>query len=325
MVWTKLDDARAVNKKLRKVGFAARGLDEAAMCWCSREESDGFIHEDDVEVLASLHAERQWKKLVKLLVDVGRWERDDEKGGWWIHDFLEYNPSHAELEEVRERDRKRKADNKAKRRAELDADVSDKRTGRPSRTDSAPDSDGVPAGIPAEANGSPPGGNPESAHPVPTRPDPSPEHLDDGSADVGADEARPRALRQPDRAWEALVAACLPEGASITRPWRGPANSALKAIRDAEPDLDPEQLARSISARAAAYRLKWPTTTLTPSALAKHWPELASAPLSAPRRPPSTPVGVEHDPALQAIARDQASQLRASLRGRRPVESEAAS
>ena len=43
MAWVRLDDKRATNRKLRAAGFAARGLDEAAICWSAHEEL-GRIH-----------------------------------------------------------------------------------------------------------------------------------------------------------------------------------------------------------------------------------------------------------------------------------------
>jgi hypothetical protein len=108
MAWVRLDDKRATNSKLRSAGFAARGLDEAAICWSSHEEDDGFISDDDVEMLASLHHCQDWEGLVQTLVDVGRWKTDRRRRGYVIQGFLEFNPSRADLEARREKDRDRK-------------------------------------------------------------------------------------------------------------------------------------------------------------------------------------------------------------------------
>lgn len=54
---------------------------------------------------------------------------------------------------------------------------------------------------------------------------------------------------------------------------RGRLNTALKAIRVAwerEGGLS-EDLPNEIEIRAEAYRMKWPSLTLTPTALATHW------------------------------------------------------
>ena len=110
MAWVRLDDKRALNGKLRAAGFAARGLDEAAICWTAHEEQDGFVSDADVAMLASLHGCKKLSVLTDPLVKENRWTRNDAKGGWDIKDYLTFNPSHADLEAARERDRKRKRD-----------------------------------------------------------------------------------------------------------------------------------------------------------------------------------------------------------------------
>jgi hypothetical protein len=106
MTWVRLDDKRALNGKLLRAGFEARGLDDAAICFAALQESDGFISEADVAMLASGHGCAKWRKLVDTLVAVGRWEPAEK--GWMIHDYLEFNPSRAQVEERRKRDRVRK-------------------------------------------------------------------------------------------------------------------------------------------------------------------------------------------------------------------------
>lgn len=93
MGWARFDDRRAMNGKLREAGFAARGLDEAAICQVAADMSDGHISRKTVEMLAAAHGERRWQRLVDVLVKVGRWEVNG--AGWYIHDYLEYNPSRA--------------------------------------------------------------------------------------------------------------------------------------------------------------------------------------------------------------------------------------
>ncbi len=85
MAWVRLDDKRATNGKLRMAGFAARGLDEAAICWSAHEEDDGRISAEDVQMLAVMHGCRQWRRIVRRLVDVGKW--DEVNGGYQINDF----------------------------------------------------------------------------------------------------------------------------------------------------------------------------------------------------------------------------------------------
>lgn len=106
MTWVKLDDKRALNAKLREAGLEARGLDEAAICWAAQMETDGFVSDADVAMIVMAHGAKPGKVTARL-VSVGRWTRDDERGGFQIHDYLEFNPSRtqviAERTEARER------------------------------------------------------------------------------------------------------------------------------------------------------------------------------------------------------------------------------
>ena len=110
MTWVKMDDKRALHPKLCEAGFAARGLDEAAIELCASEETDGFISDKRLLLLGGAHGEspKGTLKLVAVLIACDRWTRNEEREGHDIRDYLHYNPSHAELEAKREADRKRK-------------------------------------------------------------------------------------------------------------------------------------------------------------------------------------------------------------------------
>lgn len=105
MGWVRLDDKRALNRKLREAGFEARGLDEAALCLVAGDETDGFISDDSIAMLATAHSCRQPARLIAKLVQVGRWSRCDDQGGYIIHDYHDYNPTKAQLAELREKKR----------------------------------------------------------------------------------------------------------------------------------------------------------------------------------------------------------------------------
>jgi hypothetical protein len=109
MSWVKLDDKRSLHRKFRRLGFAARGLDEAAICHCSHDNTDGYVSHDDLEDLAHHHGVPldEAEQLAQQLVDVGRWGTDPTRGGWTIHDYFEFNPSAAEA--ARRRTAKRQA------------------------------------------------------------------------------------------------------------------------------------------------------------------------------------------------------------------------
>ena len=107
MSWVKLDDAFFANRKVRSVSVQASHLALAGLCFCAQNENDGHLLDDDVKLIANMAKVGPAAKLVEELVGVGVWER--ENGGFAVHDFLEYNPSHAELEQKRITTKKRVA------------------------------------------------------------------------------------------------------------------------------------------------------------------------------------------------------------------------
>lgn len=74
--------------------------------------------------------------------------------------------------------------------------------------------------------------------------------------------------RRRDALFDAVVEACGIEPAELTPSARGAVNKALAGLRSVT--ASPED----VFDRAAAYRKVYPRNTLTPSALAKHWPQL---------------------------------------------------
>jgi hypothetical protein len=115
IVWGKLDDRMPQHPKLVGAGPLAFALDAAAILYCCEYGTDGFVPRgiartllnfDGVQWLGRQDAELT-EAIVEALVKVGRWEPDDERGGWWVHDFLVYNPSAEEVQSKREAARTR--------------------------------------------------------------------------------------------------------------------------------------------------------------------------------------------------------------------------
>jgi len=78
-----------------------------------------------------------------------------------------------------------------------------------------------------------------------------------------------------DQSFETLVRLQGSNLSALSKTERGSINAALKAIRQAAPDLDDETLARTITGHAAQYAIVMPDGTgLTATALAKHWSRL---------------------------------------------------
>lgn len=128
MSWFKIDDAfhssKPVKKIPRKYRAAAIGLWTIAGSWCAQEEEDGFVPEWMLEELCGTTA------LAAQLVRAGLWTvvkpgvlpsssdaptgvlpSSSESGepGWQFKNWGKYNPTRAELEEKREKERIRKA------------------------------------------------------------------------------------------------------------------------------------------------------------------------------------------------------------------------
>lgn len=136
MSWAKLDDRFHGNPKIRQAWKeypACIGLHVMAITHSAQHELDGRIPERWIADMIPHPKAR--KKAVSVLVASGLWTVSMD-GAYVVHDYLKFNPSRAQLESKREKDRIRKAKS---------------------------------GGFRAE-------GFDSGAHPVPSRPDPTTEH-----------------------------------------------------------------------------------------------------------------------------------------------------
>lgn len=99
MPWTKLDDGFYMHPKIVTVGNAGAGLYCRALAYCAAHLTDGEVPGPMAAVLAGGDDE-----LLQALVDVGLWRREPD-GSYLIPDYLDLNPSRADVEERRERQR----------------------------------------------------------------------------------------------------------------------------------------------------------------------------------------------------------------------------
>lgn len=120
MPWARFDDNYPNNRKVRPLSDAAYRLDSSAICWSNANLTDGFVRDDELEVVSDVKKPRP---AVEELVLRGRWDKTE--AGWQIHDFLDYNPSReqvlAERAKAAERQRKAREAARAKREAARDA------------------------------------------------------------------------------------------------------------------------------------------------------------------------------------------------------------
>lgn len=118
MTWVRKDDQMPINRKVAALSDAAYRLDDEAICWASRNTTDGRIPADEFGEISK----RATPKNAAELVRRNRWHRasdppcpsaycaDPGPDGWVIHDYLEYNPSRDQVLA----DRKAKADRQAR-------------------------------------------------------------------------------------------------------------------------------------------------------------------------------------------------------------------
>lgn len=139
MVWAKLDDEILDNEKIVRAGILGFALHAAAVTWCCRNLTDGFIPHrramtlfdmgalegEYVEALGT-HPSGCIDKLTRAMHDVGEptarpviarlveaklWAYDEDRDGYWLKDFLLYNPSREKVlaERARGAERKQKS------------------------------------------------------------------------------------------------------------------------------------------------------------------------------------------------------------------------
>lgn len=116
MTWLKTDDAYYDHAKIAALGSHEYRLHHGAQLLAARMESDGRVTKWQVEGLRR-RGMPPVAKLTKALVDAGLWHCEGDE--FVIHDFLDYNPSRAEIEARRAADAERKAEWRARRAAQM--------------------------------------------------------------------------------------------------------------------------------------------------------------------------------------------------------------
>lgn len=99
MSWTRLDDGIYDHPKVLEVDPLDRLLYVWALCWSSRHRTDGRLRRRALEHVAALAGVVDLDAAARRLVAAGLWEDDDD--GWTVHDFTDYQPAAAEVDELR--------------------------------------------------------------------------------------------------------------------------------------------------------------------------------------------------------------------------------
>jgi hypothetical protein len=106
MPYLLIDDGMAENPKVIGLSDKAFRLWITALVYCARNLTDGAISELAIRSLAPNCQIDRPLSVVKQIVEAGLFDETD--AGWLVHDFLEYNPSRAEMDRKRAKTRERK-------------------------------------------------------------------------------------------------------------------------------------------------------------------------------------------------------------------------
>jgi uncharacterized phage protein (TIGR02220 family) len=93
--WVRVDDAAPNHPKLFRVGLEAMGFWLCCLCYANRTLSDGHIPSGDLGLVAPGAGRARAEKLAKCLAEGGLLRETPD--GFWIHDFLDYQPSAAQI------------------------------------------------------------------------------------------------------------------------------------------------------------------------------------------------------------------------------------
>jgi len=96
VAWVKIDDNFADHPKIASAGPLGMALQVAALCYCNRYLTDGFIPRAMAPRLVYFEGFAEPHDVITRLIEVGIWI--EVEGGYRIHDYLEYQPSKADIE-----------------------------------------------------------------------------------------------------------------------------------------------------------------------------------------------------------------------------------
>lgn len=112
-MWFKVDDSFFSNPKTAMLSDGATALWLRSGSWSAQQLTGGFVPARMVPMF------RGSDDSVRELCDVGLWERDDERDGYWFHDWSDYQPDGEEVDALRRKRSeagKRGADSRWKRK-----------------------------------------------------------------------------------------------------------------------------------------------------------------------------------------------------------------
>src|SRR5262245_14644743 len=113
MVWARIDDTMKDHPKIVAAGPLAELIQYRALQYCNRYLTDGFVPYAAVAaLLVGLEAFAPHEDWPATMVRAKLWK--PRRGGYFVHDFLDYNRSKADV--LAERNRKSKGGVKGAKR-----------------------------------------------------------------------------------------------------------------------------------------------------------------------------------------------------------------
>lgn len=113
-----MDDGYMFHPKVVEVGPWAELLDRRAIEHCAKNETDGLVTRSALKLIG--RSIPKVAERVTALLEVGRWTMNDG-GGYLVHDFLKYNPSKAQKEQIRALGKERQQRHRESRNAVTNA------------------------------------------------------------------------------------------------------------------------------------------------------------------------------------------------------------
>lgn len=162
MTWVRIDEAFARHPKVAQAGPLALAMHVAALCYCNQYLTDGFVPRAAVTTMLDFEGiavdvdpddddtqcvghRAGWWTATQALEDAGLW--DNVSGGWRIHDYLDYQPSKAQvIAERAQRQAAGKAGGQASAKAR--AQRKSKQNASDTPTDGQAESNPVPVSVP---------------------------------------------------------------------------------------------------------------------------------------------------------------------------------
>lgn len=108
MPWAKLDDQYFFHPKVIAAGRDPRDVHLASVGYCAGQLTDGFIPEAALPLIGAMAMVDNVHECADRLVEVDLWERVE--GGYQVHDYLDYNPSGAQVKAQRKINAQRQAE-----------------------------------------------------------------------------------------------------------------------------------------------------------------------------------------------------------------------